>query len=137
MSDQETPSQETVPPAPTPVMIKGKKMIIGGESDTIGKKSLQAWDYFDIVTGCPKGMPVSSVASEAAFSTGGRTIDAYRSSLSPKTAEALICSQDWLSTSGNLIDLRGEPEVYLQYEKMEDAELKVVGTLMEKLDIDN
>ncbi|KAL8134611.1 hypothetical protein AgCh_009582 [Apium graveolens] len=76
-----------------------------------------------------EGMPISSVASEAPFSTSGRTIDAYRSSLSPKTTEALIYSQDWLSNSGNFIDLRGEPEEYL--------ELKVVGTLMEKLDIKN
>ncbi|KAK1384389.1 BED-type domain-containing protein [Heracleum sosnowskyi] len=74
---------------------------------------------------------------EAAFSTGGRTIDAYRSSLAPKTAEALICSQDWLRTSGDVIDLRGEPEEYLQFEKLEDAELKTVGNLMEKLDIDD
>ena len=69
------------------------------------------------------GMPVSSVASEAAFSTGGRTIDAYRSSLSPKTAESLICSQDWLRTSEIITDLRGEPEEYLHLEKLEDGKL--------------
>ncbi|WOG91938.1 hypothetical protein DCAR_0311193 [Daucus carota subsp. sativus] len=69
------------------------------------------------------GMPVSSVASEVAFSTGGRTIDAYRSSLSPKTAEALICSQDWLRTSDTVTDLRGEPEEFLQLEKLENGEL--------------
>jgi hypothetical protein len=41
-------------------------------------------------------IPVSTVASEAAFSTGGRIIDQFRSSLSPKLVECLICMQDWL-----------------------------------------
>ncbi|XP_063938766.1 uncharacterized protein LOC108199480 isoform X2 [Daucus carota subsp. sativus] len=80
---------------------------------------------------------VSSVASEAAFSTSGRTIDAYRSSLSPKTVEALICSQDWLRTSEIITDLRGEPEDYLQLEKLENDELKVTGNTFQYLDIDD
>ncbi|KAL0355811.1 UNVERIFIED_CONTAM: hypothetical protein Sradi_4028000 [Sesamum radiatum] len=36
---------------------------------------------------------VSTIASEQAFSTSGRLLDPYRSSLDSKTVEALICTQ--------------------------------------------
>ncbi|GJX35783.1 monodehydroascorbate reductase [Tanacetum coccineum] len=47
------------------------------------------------------------VASESAFSTGGRVIDKFRSCLTPKTAEALLCTQDWLrSTPADVEDMQ-------------------------------
>uniref|UniRef100_A0A9I9CUY2 HAT C-terminal dimerisation domain-containing protein n=1 Tax=Cucumis melo TaxID=3656 RepID=A0A9I9CUY2_CUCME len=39
-------------------------------------------------------IPISTVPSESAFSTGGRELDSFRSSLIPQTAEALICAQN-------------------------------------------
>ena len=41
-------------------------------------------------------LPVSTVASESAFSTGGRILDPFRSSLSPSMVETLVCTQNWL-----------------------------------------
>ncbi|GFS38644.1 hypothetical protein Acr_00g0058770 [Actinidia rufa] len=58
-----------------------------------------------------------AIASEAAFSTGGRVVDQFRSSLSPKLVECLICMQDWL---------RATPlpfEVEEDMEQMQDLEL--------------
>ena len=49
-------------------------------------------------------IPVSTVASESAFSTGGRVLDPHRTSLKPDTVEALVCAQDWFSHDPTRID---------------------------------
>ncbi|KAL4569982.1 hypothetical protein LXL04_025631 [Taraxacum kok-saghyz] len=41
-------------------------------------------------------IPISTVASEATFSAGGRVIDAYRASLGTETVQMLICGGDWI-----------------------------------------
>ncbi|RDX81411.1 putative mediator of RNA polymerase II transcription subunit 37c, partial [Mucuna pruriens] len=41
-------------------------------------------------------IPVSIMTSESAFSIEEKVLDSYRSSLTPKMVEALICTQDWL-----------------------------------------
>ncbi|KAJ9542884.1 hypothetical protein OSB04_029390 [Centaurea solstitialis] len=46
-------------------------------------------------------IPISTVAYELVFSTSGRVLDPFRSSLTPKIVEGLICTQDWLRTSSN------------------------------------
>jgi hypothetical protein len=41
-------------------------------------------------------IPVTTVASESAFSTSGRLLSPHRSRLHPRTLEALMCAQSWL-----------------------------------------
>ena len=44
-------------------------------------------------------VPVSTVASESAFSTGGCILDLFRSSLALEMVQSLICTQNWLQSS--------------------------------------
>ena len=61
-------------------------------------------------------MPVSTVASESAFSTRGRVLNQYRSFLTQKTVEALICAQNWFRANSLPIDLE---ESFEEFEKLE------------------
>ncbi|KAL4298123.1 hypothetical protein GQ457_12G015520 [Hibiscus cannabinus] len=63
-------------------------------------------------------IPISTIASESAFSTGGRVLDSFRTSLTPRIAEALICSQDWLRKSRGPLILE---ENLLELEELEDG----------------
>ena len=49
-------------------------------------------------------IPVSTVASESAFSVGGCVLDQFQSSLKPDIVEAIVYSRDWLfGNKGNFI----------------------------------
>ena len=61
-------------------------------------------------------MPISTVALESAFSTGGRVLDSFRSSLTPKLVQSLIFLQDWLRKSTKPMSVE---EVVDELEKFE------------------
>ncbi|VFQ77994.1 unnamed protein product [Cuscuta campestris] len=71
--------------------------------------------------------------SESAFSTGGRHLDAFRTSLTPKMVQALICSQDWLKTSKK-IDMEETLDELKSVEK-DMANLSVHDCVVDTVDV--
>ncbi|TYH95344.1 hypothetical protein ES332_A12G100100v1 [Gossypium tomentosum] len=59
--------------------------------------SLLARDLFAI--------PISTVASESAFNMGKKVITPLKSSLKPKTVQAVVCLDDWIRAKGFSIEI--------------------------------
>lgn len=69
-------------------------------------------------------IPITTVASESAFSHGGGILGKFRNALLPSNVEALLCSRDWIYGG----------EGYDASEVEEDAEMSVdVQRLVAKL----
>ncbi|CAN0843228.1 Zinc finger BED domain-containing protein RICESLEEPER 2 [Linum grandiflorum] len=62
-------------------------------------------------------VPISTVALESCFSTGGRVLDDFKSSLTPAIVEALICAEDWLRTSYASVPVEEGLEDQLEFER--------------------
>ena len=60
------------------------------------KKNSDAYPVLSLMARDFLAIPVSTVSSESAFSAAGRILGKDRTSLSPETLEALICTKDWL-----------------------------------------
>jgi hypothetical protein len=56
---------------------------------------------------------MSTVASESAFSVGGRVLDPFRTRLDPTMVEALVCTKDWIA--GARIGCITGTYIYLQF----------------------
>ncbi|CAN1145102.1 Putative AC transposase [Linum perenne] len=82
----------------------------GNETDVVDKFDVLKWwsTYglaYPILSEIARdvlAIPISSVASEAAFSTGGRIMDSYRTSLHPNMLEAIVCTEDWLRSADSV-----------------------------------
>ncbi|KAL7129589.1 hypothetical protein ABFS83_13G078000 [Erythranthe nasuta] len=80
-----------------------------GKASNYRAVSIMARDIFSI--------PITSVASESAFSSAGRVLDPFRSSLTPKLVECLVCAQDWLR-SGPLVEVEEQFDQLVEIEKI-------------------
>ncbi|XP_077243150.1 zinc finger BED domain-containing protein RICESLEEPER 2-like isoform X2 [Tasmannia lanceolata] len=63
-------------------------------------------------------IPVSAVASDSAFSSGEQVLDQFRSSLTPKLVECLICTKDWLTSSSTPIEVEESLEEFEEVESI-------------------
>ncbi|XP_038725975.1 zinc finger BED domain-containing protein RICESLEEPER 2-like [Tripterygium wilfordii] len=94
------------------------------EDDHQGFNILKWWkdngNRFSIVANMARdvlAIPISIVASKSTFSTGGRVLDPFRSSLTPTVIETLICTQDWLRGSREPVNVEEKLEYIEKIEK--------------------
>ncbi|XP_039048919.1 zinc finger BED domain-containing protein RICESLEEPER 2-like [Hibiscus syriacus] len=63
-------------------------------------------------------IPLSTVASESAFSTSGHVLDQFRSSLTPKMVQALVCTQDYIKKSSTEEEIKKFEEQIQELDKI-------------------
>ncbi|GJU19766.1 zinc finger BED domain-containing protein RICESLEEPER 2-like protein [Tanacetum coccineum] len=82
--------------------IEGDSTYFESENFTVlgwWKKRSLTFPILSLVARDILAIPVSAMASESTFSTGGRVLDSFRTSLTPQIVEAFICCQDWIRSS--------------------------------------
>nr|XP_028961425.1 zinc finger BED domain-containing protein RICESLEEPER 1-like [Malus domestica] len=114
--------------------------VVGDEVDSYLFDPLVNGNKYPILAAIAKdilAIHVSTVASESAFSTGGRVISDFRSSLTPKLVEALICMQNWLR-GDNIITLEDDaPSIdHIEFYESIESELAKSTSSIASLTLD-
>ncbi|KAE8716587.1 hypothetical protein F3Y22_tig00110114pilonHSYRG00365 [Hibiscus syriacus] len=68
-------------------------------------------------------IPLSTVASESPFSTGGRVLDQFRSSLTPKMVQDFVCTQDYIKKSSIEEEIKKFEEQIQELDKIDNGML--------------
>ncbi|KAK3193225.1 hypothetical protein Dsin_024535 [Dipteronia sinensis] len=74
------------------------KLEMSSNLDVVDFWKVNMISYLDlsVMTGDVLIIPVSTVASESAFSVDGLVLDRFRSLLKPDVVEAIVCTRDWM-----------------------------------------
>ncbi|GJS83155.1 zinc finger BED domain-containing protein RICESLEEPER 2 [Tanacetum coccineum] len=96
---------------------KGSGLTFSNDWKVIGPSLSSVSNGLDILA-----IQISTVASEATFSTGGRVLDPYRTRLSTTIVEAFICTQDWVRKSRTQINWDDVEDLIKDDEIVKDME---------------
>jgi len=99
--------------------VENPELIVGVEYDVLSfwRRNCTKFPILSQIAKDVLAMQVSSVASESAFSTGGRIIDPFRSCLTHFMVEVLMCTEQWLKQ-----DIHCESRVLTNEEILEAIE---------------
>ncbi|CAN1279080.1 Zinc finger BED domain-containing protein RICESLEEPER 2 [Linum perenne] len=97
-----------------------KRQKLVEEAEELSKSELDRYLEAKCVNQNEENFDILAWWKRNSFSTGGRVLDAFRSSLTPKIVESLICAQNWLRSSTHPIDIE---------EKFEEIEALEEGTI--------
>ncbi|GKD18382.1 zinc finger BED domain-containing protein RICESLEEPER 2-like protein [Tanacetum coccineum] len=86
------------------IILKPKRKSESGMQDFKSELDSPRFPILSLLARDVMAIPISTMASEFVFSTSGRVLDAFRSSLTPPVVESLNFTQDWFRENSMLMD---------------------------------